>query len=161
MICSFFGLSYYFIFFFFLPWVGCVGLGSLDIECSHSLPALHSGLQIIIIVIIVIIKKCYNDLLPPPYRSFTITHVSPVHHHPCVLHLLSVLSHSFIIRPCVIHSSLCTPESFIHHYPCITHSSSPLYHPFTIDHICVTHLPLLLRHLFTITSRFFLQLLIQ
>ena len=29
-IFSFFGVSYYFIFFFFLPWVGCVGLGSLD-----------------------------------------------------------------------------------------------------------------------------------
>ena len=29
MICSFFGVSYYFIF-FFLPWVGCVWLGPLD-----------------------------------------------------------------------------------------------------------------------------------
>ena len=29
LICSFFAVSYYFIF-FFLPWVGCVGLGSLD-----------------------------------------------------------------------------------------------------------------------------------
>ena len=41
---SFF-ISYYFIF-FSLPWVGCVGIGVFGlIKCSHSLPALHSGLQ--------------------------------------------------------------------------------------------------------------------
>ena len=70
MICSFFFVSYCFIV-FFLPWVGYVfGL----IECSHSLPALHSGLQLLIIIIIINIisffapaQKCYRS---DPIRNF-------------------------------------------------------------------------------------------
>ena len=48
LICSFFGVSYYFIFFFSIFWLCGVGVFGL-IEWSHSLPALHSGLQIMII----------------------------------------------------------------------------------------------------------------
>ena len=53
MIYFFFFLSYYFIFFLipFMGWLCGVGVFGL-IECSHSLPALHSGLQMITIIII-------------------------------------------------------------------------------------------------------------
>ena len=38
-----------------MGWLCGVGVFGL-IECSHSLPALHSGLQIIIITIVIIIS---------------------------------------------------------------------------------------------------------
>ena len=47
------------LFYLFLPsmgWLRRVGVFGL-IECSHSLPALHSGLQIIIIIIITIFPQ--------------------------------------------------------------------------------------------------------
>ena len=38
-----------------MGWLCLVGVFAL-IECSHSLPALHNGLQLIIIIIILIMK---------------------------------------------------------------------------------------------------------
>ena len=52
------------LFYLFLPFIGwlCGVMVFVLIECSHSLPALHSGLQIIIIIL-------YNDFLPTPRRG--------------------------------------------------------------------------------------------
>ena len=47
-------LLFYLLLLPYMGWLGGVGVFGL-IECSHSLPALHSGLQIIIIIIIIII----------------------------------------------------------------------------------------------------------
>ena len=66
------------LFYLFLPsigWLCGVGVFGL-IEYSHSLPALHSGLQIIIIIVKICFSTVYRDrLMSPPLEEQALLHV--------------------------------------------------------------------------------------